>query len=160
PLSPEAALERALAENPDLRAALLDAVAAREAHSAAVNGRRPTFVATLDGTQAESLSGTAAGVVRNLNRQAGAAIGLRYVTSIGTEVSLDISSGVQVREVNRDPSTTQLFRVGPYYDGRATLSARQPLLRGAGRDVVLAAVQRTPATPEPAAAARVARARR
>src|SRR5690606_8291246 len=94
-ISPEQALERALPENPELRAALLDAVAAREAHRAAVNGRRPTFVASFDGTQAESLSGTAAGVVRNQNRQVQGGIGLRYTTSIGTEVSLDISTGLQ-----------------------------------------------------------------
>jgi outer membrane protein len=154
-LGPEVVLERALAANPGLRAALLDAVAAREAHRAAVNSRRPAFVASLDARQAESLSGTASGVVRNLNREGVASVGLRYTTDWGTVVTLDVTSALQVREVNRDPSTTQLFRIGPNYSGEARITARQPLLRGAGADVILAEVEQTAATEEAARQDRV-----
>ncbi|MBC7173294.1 MAG: TolC family protein, partial [Polyangiaceae bacterium] len=149
-LGPDDALERAIARNPDLRAALLDAIAAREAHRAAVNGRRPTFVANVEGQQIESLSGTASGVVRNLNRQGLASVGLRYTTDWGTVVTLDLSTAAQIREVNRDPSTTQLFRIGPNYSGDARVTARQPILSGAGADATLAEVERTAATEEAA----------
>lgn len=149
-LGPDEALERALAANPELRAALLDAVAASEAHRAAVNGRRPAFVATAETQQVESLAATAAGVVRNLNRVASGSVGLRYTTNWGTVVTLDVSSGAQVREVNRDPSTTQLFRIGPNYSGEARVTARQPLLRGAGSDAVLAEVEQTAANEDAA----------
>ena len=140
-LAPEDAIARALRVNPDLRAALLDALAAREARRAEDNARHPSFVASADGQHAERFSGTTAGPVRNADQSVSSSVGLRYTTDWGTVVSLDVSADAQWRQVNRDPSTTTSLSIGPNYVAQTTLSARQPLLRGAGADATLAPLE-------------------
>ncbi|MBX3245631.1 MAG: TolC family protein, partial [Myxococcales bacterium] len=138
-LTAEAALATALTESPELRATLLDTLAARAATRAAADARTPIFRAGVDTSFRENFSGTAVGVVRNDNRAVGGSLGLSWVSDLGTTVSLDVTSSAQWRTVNRDPSTRLSFTIGPNYVGQALVTARQPLLRGGGRDAVLAA---------------------
>ncbi len=137
-LRPDDALASALATSPSLRAAVLDAVAARAATRAAEDARAPVLTANASGAFTESFTGTAAGVVRNDNRTLGAGVGLAWTSDVGTVLGLDLTSGATWRTVNRDPSTTTSFTIGPNYTGSLALSARQPMLRGAGRDAVRA----------------------
>lgn len=138
-LGPEDAIAIAMRQSPDLRAAVLEAVAARASTRAAEDARALVVTAGVDGAFRESFSGTAAGVVRNDSRALNANVGLAWTSDVGTVLSLDLSSGASWRTINRDPSTTTSFTIGPNYTGQLLLDARQPILRGAGRDVVLAA---------------------
>ncbi|MCB9631808.1 MAG: TolC family protein [Sandaracinus sp.] len=142
----EDALATALAASPELRAVVLDAVAARAATRAAEDARAPVVTASANGSFTESFSGTADGAVRNDARALNAAVGLAWTSDVGTVVGLDLATGASWRTVNRDPSTTTSFTIGPNYTGSLTLSARQPILRGAGRDVVRAAEREAAAT--------------
>jgi outer membrane protein len=141
PLGAEDAIARALAENPALRAALYDALAARLARDAARNARIPLLVGGIDGAQTESFAATGSGLVRNRNRQAFARLGVRYTTDVGTTLELNVSSGVQARRVNRDAASAQVVDIDPFYSLQTQLVARQPLLRGAGRDANLAEIR-------------------
>lgn len=140
-LAPEDALTAALAANPSLRAALADAVAARAAARAADNGHRPVFVAGVTTAANERFSATTAGVARNADQQLGGSMGLQYTTDLGTIVSLDLTTNVQWRSVNRDPTSATAVTIPPTSAAQASVSARQPLLRGAGSDVGLADVR-------------------
>lgn len=136
-LTLQAALALALEANPSLRATLLDAVAARETSVASRSSRQPTFVASTDGAYNEAIAGTSQGAVRTRSRSLGGAAGLRYTTSVGTVLSLDVRHTVLWREVNITPNTSALVLIGPTHTAQATLSATQPLIRGAGRDAAL-----------------------
>lgn len=153
-LRPEDAIAHAIRANPDLQAALLDALAAREARRAEEYARNPSFVASADGQHAERFSGTVAGPVRNADQGVSGSVGLRYTTEWGTVVSLDVGADAQWRQVNRDPSTTTSLTIGPNYVAQSTLSARQPLLRGAGADATLAALDQARASERQAQHAR------
>lgn len=139
-ISPDRALREAAARNPTLRAAMLDASAARTAVRAAQNARRASFVAGVDAQLTEGLSSTSAGVARNVDRRAGASAGIRYTTDWGTAVQLDVGSGLVLRDVLIDPSSTDTASIRPTVSSNLSVSARQPLLRGAGSDVVLAEI--------------------
>ncbi len=138
-LGPGEALALALQANPSLRASLRELCAARAEAEAASASRMPAFVASGSGSVNENIAGTAAGAVRTRSSTVTESIGLRYTTAVGTVLSLDLSGTTQWREVNRDPSTTTLFLIGPTHAAQMVVQARQPLLRGAGRDAVLAA---------------------
>ncbi|MEL6189139.1 MAG: TolC family protein, partial [Myxococcota bacterium] len=137
PLQPADAVARALVVSPGLRASLHDLLASKAARVAQERVRRPTFRASADGVGQESFAATAVGVVRNESTQVQGGVGIDFLTDIGTTVSLEASARLEWRQVNRDPSTTMLFSIGPNYDARLELSLRQPLLRGAGSDVNL-----------------------
>lgn len=134
-------VERLLAESPSLRASLADARAARARVTSAEGERLPVFTATATGSHTEQITNTAAGVAATATERIGFTTGLAYTTSWGLGVELGVTGGVGWREVNRDPSTTMLFRIGPNYDTSVTLGLTQPLFRGAGEDGVLGAVR-------------------
>lgn len=132
------AFAMALEANPSFRATLFDAIAARAAAESASSARAPTFVTTTSGGYREALTPTGAGGVRTRDRTISNTMGLRYTTNVGTVLALDIVNTTLWREINRDNSSTALSLIGPTHTASATISARQPLIRGAGRDVVLA----------------------
>ena len=137
-LGAEDALAVALGGSPEVRALVLDAVSARASTRAAEDARVAVLTASLDGGFRESFSGTAAGVVRNDSRTIDARVGLAWTSDVGTVLSVDLWSGTSWRTVNRDPSTTTSFTIGPNYNGQLLATVRQPMLRGAGRNAVLA----------------------
>lgn len=149
-LAPGRALALALEHNPSFRAALYDAVAARANAQASADARVANFTASTSGQYAEAITGTASGAVRTRVRQINASIGINYTTPIGTVLTASLSNNNIWREINRDPSTTQLFLVGPNFTADAALTIRQPLLRGAGTDAVLAEQRQAAAAEESA----------
>ncbi|MCC7541674.1 MAG: TolC family protein [Deltaproteobacteria bacterium] len=140
-MTPERALRQAATRNPTLRAAILDTSAARAAVRAAQNARRPSLVAGVDAQLAEGFSATSAGVARNVDRRASGSVGLRYTTDWGTSVQIDAGTGLVLRDVLIDPSSTDTASIRPTFSSDLSVSARQPLLRGAGSDVVLAEIE-------------------
>lgn len=132
------ALALALEHNPSFRASLFDAVAARAQTTAATDARVPVLTASASGAYTETITGTASGAVRTNSRQIAGSLGIAYTSPVGTVIEASLGSTTQWRAVNRDPSTTQLFLIGPNYLAQATIAARQPLLRGRGREAVLA----------------------
>jgi len=140
-LAPQDALSAALRANPTLAAALADTVAARAARRAAENGHHAVFLASVDTGATERFSGTTAGVARNGDQQVGGSVGLAYTTEWGTVVSLGLDTSVQWRSTNRDPTTASSVTIPPTTSAQASVSARQPLLRGAGSDAMMADVR-------------------
>ncbi|WP_437707380.1 TolC family protein [Sorangium sp. So ce448] len=137
-LTAEEAVRRAASQNPSLRAALLEATAARQAVAAEEGARRPTLSASVTGQYQESYGRIAdanGGAPGNgsgaLQRSGGASVAsnaaLRYTTDVGTSLEVGASA--------RSPADGT---PGPNYGAQAYVSARQPLLRGAGTDAVLA----------------------
>lgn len=131
-------LSLALEVNPTLQAALFDAASARADARAAAAARDPSLGVTTRGEYAESVGDTAGGAIRTRgwNLQHGAA--LTFTSDVGTQVSLSIGLGTRFRQAGLTPGVTTVVIIGPTHTASATLSARQPLLRGAGRDAVLA----------------------
>ncbi|WP_437979656.1 TolC family protein [Sorangium sp. So ce117] len=137
-LTAEEAVRRAASQNPSLRAALLEATAARQAVAAEEGARRPTLSASVTGQYQESYGRVAdanGGAPGNgsgaLQRSGGTSVAsnaaLRYTTDVGTSLEVGASA--------RSPADGT---PGPNYGAQAYVSARQPLLRGAGTDAVLA----------------------
>lgn len=139
--TPARVLSEAMANNPEFRASLLDILAARYAHDAAKNTRVPVLVGSLDAQQSENFMATGAGIVRNENRLVLGSIGVRYTSEIGTSLEISFSGSAQERRINRDAATTFLVDTGPFYSLQTTLTARQPILRGAGRAANLATIR-------------------
>lgn len=139
PLGVEEALARALQANPSVRLQLLDVLRARRVREAAVDARTPTLSANGDGAFQESFAGTGAGVTRNLSQRVNLGVGLSWTSRVGTSVSLDAAFNTTWRTVNLTPGTTESTTIGPNYNASLSASVRQPILRGAGRDAVLAA---------------------
>lgn len=152
-LRAEDALAAAIDANPTMRAALLEIVAARAGARAAQDARTPVFRASLDGAYLETSSGTSQGVVRNEGQRVGAGIGLDWVSDVGTTVSVDLSSAASWRRVNLTAGTASTVSIGPNYDAQLLATIRQPILRGAGRDSVLAAEREAEAAERRAIAA-------
>lgn len=126
------AIARAAAQNPTLRASLADVEAARLSTESAVGGRDPTLSATVQGGYSESTSGTSnvygSGTVSSK-------VSVGYTTDIGTRLEFGASAdlgwrGTASGALSAEPSVTAL----------AYVSARQPLLRGAGADVNRASI--------------------
>ncbi|WP_437322830.1 TolC family protein [Sorangium sp. So ce381] len=137
-LTAEEAVRRAASQNPSLRAALIEATAARQAVAAEEGARKPTLSASVTGQYEESYgriadaNGSAPGNgVGALQRSSGTSVAsnvaLRYTTDVGTSLEVGASG--------RSPADGT---PGPNYGAQAYVSARQPLLRGAGTDAVLA----------------------
>jgi outer membrane protein TolC len=138
-LTPEQAVERALRQNPDLRAAVVDVRSADAAARAADDSRTPVLVLSADGQYQENFSSTTAGIARNSNQGFGLGAGLLYTTDLGTELSVDLGTSTLWRNVNRDPTSPTALTIGPTFSSELTIGARQPLLRGAGTDAMLSA---------------------
>lgn len=131
-------LALALEANPTLRAAVFDAAAARADARVAETARTPTFTASSLGQYNESIGGTANGANRTRSWAIQSQAALSFTTNVGTVVSVTVGSTTQWRQAGLTPGVTTVVTIGPTHSASATVTARQPLLRGRGRDAVLA----------------------
>jgi outer membrane protein TolC len=136
-LSAEEAVSRAAAQSPTLRAALLDLASAEHAVEAERGARQPTLAASVAGEHAENLgsAGATATTARTASQSVSSSVALRYTTDIGTSLEAGASGAATWRSGGSSSAASPL---GPSYAGQAYVTARQPLLRGAGKDAVLA----------------------
>lgn len=146
PLTPERALERAAAQSPTLRAALHDVTAAQASLQAEADARVPVLTASGTGQYNESFGGASSGVVRNTSEQIVGKAAVAYTTDVGTSLEVGVESNVSWRTTNITAATTQTVTVGPNYSASLYATARQPLLRGAGTDAVLASQRQAQAS--------------
>lgn len=137
-LTPESAIQLALRNNAGFRAALLDALAAQAKFEQEEAARELTFTASANASHTENLGSGVGTVSRTDADGALASVGLRYRTSLGTELSFELETGINWRKLRRDLVSAATYSSGEQISGAATLSARQPLLRGAGPLVALA----------------------
>jgi len=152
-LTADAAVGRAAQSNPSLRAALFDAAAARHAVAAEQGARDPTFVASVQGEHAESVSrarGSAVApqftgsAVRTSENNVTGNAAVNYTAPAGTQFELGSQLGSSFSRTTFDDVTaTPDIEVGPTYNASAYVTVRQPLLRGAGRDIQLASLDQT-----------------
>jgi outer membrane protein len=155
-LSVEQAVARAAQSNPSLRAALLDARAAQYSVAAERGALAPNFVASVQAEHSETitrpgLSGVASGVdaaSRSVENSISANAALTYATDIGTELELGTRTGTTWNSTSWSGTGAlpDNLNLGPQYTAQAYLTARQPLLRGAGSDVVLAPLHQAEAS--------------
>lgn len=145
-LTPEMAIVRAFSANPDARVQRLNVDQARAQLEAAQGARVPLFVAGTSVGITERFSGTQNTVAKNVTQSIAGNLGLRYTTDVGTVLSLDVSTNAQRQQVNPTPAVPQTIRIGPNYSANTTLTVRQPLLRGAGREGQLGAIVAAAAT--------------
>ncbi len=142
-LTASQAIARAAAQNPTLRASLADVQAAHLSTQAEVDGRDATLGATVQGGYDESASGTSnvygAGTLSSK-------VSVSYTTDIGTRLELGTSADLGWR-----PSATGVLSPEPTVTALAYVSARQPLLRGAGTDVNRASIVQAKISEEQAA---------
>jgi outer membrane protein len=155
-LTAEQAVSRASQNNPSLRAALLDARSAAYAVAAERGARDPNLIASVQAEHSETitrpgLSGVANGspdaASRAVQNAVSANAAVTYRTDIGTQLELGTKTGTSWNS-NTWTGTGVLpdnLNVGPTYDAQAYLSARQPLLRGAGSAVELAPIRQAEA---------------
>jgi outer membrane protein TolC len=154
-LSAEAAVGRAAQHNPSLRAALLDARSADYAVAAERGARDPNLVASVQGEHSETvtrpgLQGGANGgdaASRSVNNSLSANAAVTYTTDIGTQLELGTRTGTSWNSTSwtGTGALPNDLDVGPMYTAQGYLSARQPLLRGAGRDAELAPLRQAEA---------------
>jgi outer membrane protein len=155
-LSAEQAVSRAAQNNPSLRAALLDARSAEYALAAERGARDPNFVASVQAEHSETitrpgLSGIATGVdaaSRSVQNSLSANAAVTYTTDVGTQLEVGARTGTTWNSTSwtgTSPLPDNL-NLGPQYTAQAYVSARQPLLRGAGSDVELAPVHQAEAS--------------
>jgi outer membrane protein len=135
-LSAEDAVARAAEQNPTLKAALLDATAANQAVAAEEGARNPTLVASATGAYDERLR-TSANAARSDDKSVSSQVALKYTTDIGTQLEVGTTAGATW--AGASPTTIgEDTATGPIYTGTGYVTVRQPLLRGAGTDAVLA----------------------
>lgn len=133
-LTAEAAVARAAEKNPSLRAAIHDLVASRASASAERASRVPTLNADLTGQITETAPG---GISTRISDREGidTSVAVRYTTDIGTSIEVGTEAGLgwqnQLSGVNAS---------GPSVTAGVYATARQPLLKGAGTDSVLAPI--------------------
>jgi outer membrane protein TolC len=154
-LSAEQAVSRAAQNNPSLRAALLDARSAQYAAQAERGARDPNLVVSLQGEHSETiarpgLSGVATGAdaaSRSVANTISANAAVTYTTDIGTDLELGTRTGTNWNSTSWSgtPPLPNDLSLGPQYTAQAYLSARQPLLRGAGSDAQLASLRQAEA---------------
>ena len=131
-LSAEAALRLAAQRNPTLKAALLDTHAAKLATRAEENARVPTFAAAAQGSYSENIGSDS----RTDSESVQGSAAFRFTTDIGTQIETGLESSVGWRNLNSYGVTS--INDGATTSADAYISVRQPLLRGAGEDSVLA----------------------
>lgn len=158
-LSADQAVSRAATNNPGLHAALLDATAAHQGVAAERGARDPNLVASLQAEHSETAGRAGdAGVdtngasSRSLTDALSSKAAVSYTTEIGTQLELGASTGVSwdKRIWSGQSPLPENLNLGPTYSAEAYLSARQPLLRGAGRDVQLAPLHQAEAAAQAA----------
>jgi outer membrane protein len=146
-LSAAEAVSRAAQRNPTLRAALLDTAAARHAVTAERGARDPNLVASVQAEHSESsalasepsVDGTGASA-RQISNVLSSKAAVSYTTDIGTQLELGTATAASwdKRVWSSQSVLPSNLTIGPSYSAEAYLSARQPLLRGGGRDAQLA----------------------
>lgn len=141
-LTAEEALALAAENNPSLEAAAQDAVAARYGREAERDAVRPTVTASVGASRNERFSATSQGPVLNEDHGGDASLGVAHTGALGTRVSAQVTSSMLWQTVNLTAGTTTAVTIGPIYRGQVSLSATQPLLRGAGRDATRASFER------------------
>lgn len=134
-LSADEAVRMAASRNPSLRAALLDVSAAKYATQAEDNARTPVLVASTTGNYSESFGGSSI-MTRGDSEGIDGRVAVTYTTEIGTKIEAGLESNVTWRNINGSEDGS--IASGPTYGSNVYVTARQPLLRGAGTDVVLA----------------------
>lgn len=142
----DAAVKRAAAKNPSLRATLHDLAAAGYAVEAEEEVLTPTLFLGVDGAYNERFSGSSRGVTRNEDQGINGRTGVRATTGVGTSIEVGVENGVGWRTSNINVATTDSVTVGPNYSADLYANVRQPLLRGAGEDGVLAPVRQARAS--------------
>ena len=145
-LSVEEALARAAQRSPSLRASVADAHAARESSLSAEAARAPVFTASASGAYQESLLATTLAVLPVGTQSLGASTGVSYTTELGTALSIEVGTEIGWRSTSVTPASSMLVTIGPNYGVDLSISARQPLLRGAGDDATLATIREARAT--------------
>lgn len=141
PLTPEDALARAIERSPDLRAALAELESARHGVLGAERQRDWVLRASLQGQYAESFSDTSQGVTRNSNERVAGDVSVSTTTDIGTVISIGLGTSSRWQRVNQDVGTANEIILGPTIAADLSLDVTQPLLRGGGKDAVLAALR-------------------
>lgn len=139
-LTPETAIARAFSANPDARVQRLNVDQARAQLEAAEGARVPLLVAGTSVGVSERFSGTPNAIAKNVTQTLAGNLGLRYTTDVGTVLSFDVSTNAQQQQINPTPAVPETIRIGPNYSANTTLTVRQPLLRGAGREGQLGAI--------------------
>jgi len=136
-LSESRVVELALAHNPGLRAAMIELQSAREAVRGE-EGRYPlTLLLDAGGTRTKTPGLSFAGVrtSESYGAEAGAELQKRFVT--GMDFAVRLGTNTRLARTSQDP--TGMFEtddLGPGYGLSARIALRQPLLRGAGAEVV------------------------
>ncbi|MFO0615780.1 MAG: TolC family protein [Polyangiaceae bacterium] len=120
------AIGRAAAQNPTLRASLEDVQAAHLSTQAEIDGRDPTLSATVQGGYSENASGTNVNGAGTVSSK----VAVSYTTDVGTRLEVGTSADLGWR-----PSANGSASAAPQLTALAYVTARQPLLRGAGKDV-------------------------
>ncbi len=152
-ISPNDVVDRSMANNPTLAAAVVEERRARLLEEA--EEHRYGFVLELDGGVTRTVTPNAAFANSNLtfpeSFSAGVGGTLRKHLIWGTDLSLRIE-GLQQRSINTftnvvtNPPTTTQLTVGPNWSALVRFDITQPLLRGAGRDVAEAALDQARAS--------------
>jgi outer membrane protein TolC len=131
-LSVADALALAADKNPTLKAAGLDTQAAKLGVDSAEGARDPVLSASVQGGYAENAS--ASGTI-GAGESVTSKVALDYTTAIGTKLEV----GTQA-DLGWHPGQGGAISPDPTFTGLAFVSARQPLLKGAGTDVNLAPI--------------------
>jgi outer membrane protein TolC len=99
------------------------------------------LVTGTSGEYAERLITTSQGTARTDSRAVGAEVAVRYTTDIGTQLEAGAAGDVSWRSANVTPASNNTVSLGPAPAASVHVSAIQPLLRGGGRDINLAALR-------------------
>ena len=138
-LSEGDAIQRALDDNPNLRAAVLDLQASNESLESAEAARVPVFRAGLGGGYDDSFGASAFGVSPGIDGSTDLSVGIGWTSAVGTSLSFDVAGSWSSRDSSRNggggEDEINLDSDGSTYGAEARLKVTQPLLRGAGRDV-------------------------
>ncbi len=148
-LTPEEAVAMLVRSSPSLRAADADVRAAEASVESAVGARVPTLVTTATGQTQENyvaIGGMAPSVISTSSSGVSGDVSLAYTTELGTQITVGVSAASTWSTRNLTAGTAQSVSLGPIYSASTNLSARQPLLRGAGDDATLSATREAEAS--------------
>lgn len=145
-LTVERAISEAMKNNPSVAAARYDLRASEASVRAQQGARGPIVDFSVQGRHNEGFSAAGDGLTTNEQDQVSASVGASLLTDLGTSIGVGVSTDVNWRATNLDPSRTTIYRVGPIYSGALTLDIRQPLFRDAGTDAALGPIRVAEAT--------------
>jgi outer membrane protein TolC len=135
-LTEGAIVQRALAHNPSLRAAMLDLQSAQLAVESESLRYEPRFILDAGVTRSESPFLTQTGTLVSGGTTAEAGIAARKTFAWGTDLTLRLGGDFQRRDAGTTGAGILMTpALGPGYGLNARLTLAQPLLRGAGRQL-------------------------